>query len=246
MYPEYARNTHSEYIVGEREPDFTIDAQKAATQIKAADPTVVLIASPNNPTGTATSLDVIAHLAGEFPEVVLVVDEAYQEFSTQPTALTLLPDFANLAVARTMSKAFAFAGGRLGYLAASPEIVDACRIVRLPYHLSTQTQVCAQVALRFAGELLAQVGELRQTRDEMLLQLPQLGVEVVPSEANFVLFGRFQDRHDVWRKLLEKGVLTREVGPEGYLRVSAGTPAETRAFYEALAAVMERGSHAQS
>jgi histidinol-phosphate aminotransferase len=138
-----------------------------------------------------------------------------------------------------MSKAFALAGGRLGYFAANPAIVDACRIIRLPYHLSAQTQAIARVALAHAGEMLARVDELRRTRDEMLVRLPQLGVEVIDSDANFCLFGAFADRHDVFVRLLERGVLVRETGPAGFLRVSVGTPKETEAFYAALAQVLE-------
>ena len=174
-------------------------------------------------------------------DAIVVVDEAYQEFSKHPedTALTLLPRHGNLIVSRTMSKAFALAGGRVGYLAAAPAIVDACRIVRLPYHLSSQTQIVAEVALRHSAFLLSQVDQLRRTRDEMLVRLPQLGVEVIDSDANFCLFGPFPDRHDVWQRLLSRGVLVRETGPRGWLRVSVGTPEETETFYEALAEVLQ-------
>ena len=136
-----------------------------------------------------------------------------------------------------MSKAFAFAGGRLGYLAAAPAIVDACRIVRLPYHLSAQTQAVASVALRHADEMLARVDELRATRDELLRRGPEMGFDVVDSDANFVLIGRWADRHAAWQQLLDQGVLVRETGPDGFLRVSAGTPQEMAAFYDALARV---------
>lgn len=240
MYPEYARNTHTGYVTVPRKTDFSLDAATVLAAIAEHRPSVVLITTPNNPTGTSTPLAVIEQvLAGT--EAIVVVDEAYQEFARHPdrTALTLLPRFGNLVVSRTMSKAFALAGGRVGYLAAAPAIVDACRIVRLPYHLSAQTQAVAEVALAHAGELLAEVDELRATRDEMLLRLPQLGVEVIDSDANFCLFGPFSDRHDVWRRLLERGVLVRETGPAGWLRVSAGTPAETNQFYAALAEVMK-------
>lgn len=240
MYPEYARNTHSEYVVMPRRDDYTLTATEALAAIAEHQPAVVIITTPNNPTGTTTELSVIAEvLAGT--EAIVIVDEAYQEFARVPeqTALTLLGKFGNLVVSRTMSKAFAFAGGRLGYLAANPAIVDACRIVRLPYHLSAQTQAVALVALAHATEMLAKVDELRRTRDEMLTRLPQLGVEVIPSDANFCLFGRFADRHDVWQRLLDRGVLVRETGPAGFLRVSVGTPAETVAFYDALAEVLE-------
>lgn len=240
MYPEYARNTHTRYVTVPRADDFTLDATRVLAAIAEHDPDVVVITTPNNPTGTTTPLAVIEEvLTGT--EKILVVDEAYQEFSRHPerTAVTLLERYGNLVVSRTMSKAFALAGGRVGYLAAAPAIVDACRIVRLPYHLSAQTQAVAEVALRHASELLAKVDELRATRDELLLRLPQLGVEVIDSDANFALFGPFADRHDVWQRLLDRGVLVRETGPSGWLRVSAGTPEETQAFYDALAGALE-------
>lgn len=240
MYPEYARNTHSEYVVVPRRSDFSVDAAMVLAAIEEHQPSVVLITTPNNPTGTVTGLSVLTEiLAGT--ETIVVVDEAYQEFARNPeqTALSLLPRFGNLVVSRTLSKAFALAGGRLGYLAAAPAIVDACRIVRLPYHLSAQTQAIARVALAYAPDMLARVDELRRTRDEMLVRLPQLGVEVIDSEANFCLFGRFSDRHDVFVRLLDRGVLVRETGPAGFLRVSVGTPAETEAFYAALSDVLK-------
>ena len=238
MYPEYARNTHTEYVTAPRRPDFTLDAATILDAVARHDPAVVLITTPNNPTGTSTPLGVIEEvLAGT--DAIVVVDEAYQEFSRTPeaTALTLLPRFGNLVVSRTMSKAFAFAGGRLGYLAAAPAIVDACRIVRLPYHLSAQTQAIACVALRHADEMLARVDDLRAARDELLRRGPELGYEVADSDANFVLIGRWADRHAAWRQLLDQGVLVRETGPAGFLRVSAGTPDEMAAFYDALARV---------
>ena len=240
MYPEYARDTHTRYVTMPRSADFHLDAATVLAAIAEHTPDVVVITTPNNPTGTTTSVDVIAEvLAGT--ETIVVVDEAYQEFARHPerTALGLLDQYGNLVVSRTMSKAFALAGARVGYLAAAPAIVDACRIVRLPYHLSAQTQAIAEVALRHAAELLEKVDELRATRDGMLLRLPQLGVEVIDSDANFCLFGPFADRHDVWQRLLGRGVLVRETGPDGWLRVTAGTPAETQAFYDALAEVLE-------
>ncbi len=240
MYPEYARNTHSGFITVPREPDFAIDPDAALAAIAEHRPSVVIITTPNNPTGTTTPLEVTRQIVAG-TDAVVVVDEAYQEFARRPelTALTLLPEFGNLVVARTMSKAFALAGGRVGYLAAAPAIVDACRIVRLPYHLSVQTQTMARVALAHAPEMLAEVDVLRGIRDQMLVRLPQLGVEVIDSDANFVLFGPFADRHDVWQRLLDRGVLVREVGPPGWLRVSVGTPEQTDTFYAALAGALK-------
>jgi histidinol-phosphate aminotransferase len=172
---------------------------------------------------------------------VVVVDEAYFEFARTGTvsALELLPDYPRLAVSRTMSKAFAFAGGRLGYLAAAPAFIDALRIVRLPYHLSAVTQAVARVALANAAEMLAAVDRLRTARDDLARWLSDRGLVVADSDANFVLFGRFADRHAVWQGLLDRGVLIREVGPDGWLRVSAGTPVEMAAFKAALIEVLD-------
>jgi histidinol-phosphate aminotransferase len=240
MYPEYARDTHSEWCTAPRRDDFTIDPDAARTAVLEAQPDVVLITSPNNPTGTAVTLETIRVICDVAPGVV-VVDEAYYEFARNgtPSALELLPDYPRLAVSRTMSKAFAFAAGRLGYLAATPAFIEALRIVRLPYHLSALTQAAARVALAHAPEMLAKVDELRKARDDLADWLVAQGLMIAESDANFVLFGRFADRHAIWQALLGRGVLIRETGPEGWLRVSAGTPAEMQAFKEALAAVLE-------
>ncbi len=241
MYPEYARNTHTEYVSVARDAEFAVDVAATVQRVRDTGATVVLLATPNNPTGTVVPPADIRQLAEELqPEsALLIVDEAYQEFAATPSAITMLTQLENLVVSRTMSKAFALAGGRLGYLAASPQVVDACRIVRLPYHLSSANQAIASVALDHADEMLAQVAELRETSQKLQVDLARLGCEVVASGANFCLFGRFADRHTVWQRLLERGVLVREVGPQGYLRVSAGTPVETDAFLAALTEVLE-------
>ncbi|HZA02958.1 MAG TPA: histidinol-phosphate transaminase [Propionibacteriaceae bacterium] len=240
MYPEYARDTHSTWRTAPRRDDFTLDVDGVVAAVRDVEPDVVLVASPNNPTGTAVRPEVLVALCEESPGVV-VVDEAYFEFARDgtPSALELLPAYPRLAVTRTMSKAFAFAGGRLGYLAASPAFVDALRIVRLPYHLSSVTQAAARVALAHADSMLAAVDRLRAARDDLADWLRGLGLTVAESDANFVLFGRFADRHAVWQALLDRGVLIREVGPPGWLRVSAGTPEEMAAFKRALVDVLE-------
>jgi len=238
MYPEYARDTHTAWVVGRRAADFTVERDAALAAIAEHRPAVILLASPNNPTGTALPLDDIAAICSAAPGMV-VVDEAYAEFRRAGTssALSLLPEHPRLIVTRTMSKAFALAGGRLGYLAADPAVVDALRIVRLPYHLSATTQAVARVALAHADELLAAVGELRAERDRTVEWLRGIGLEAAESDANFVLFGRFPDRHAVWQGLLDRGVLIRETGPDGWLRVSVGTPEEMAAFRRALGEV---------
>ncbi len=235
MYPEYARNTHTRWVTGRRREDFGVDVEAAVALVVAEQPHVVLLTSPNNPTGTALPLETVRAVCEVAPGVV-VVDEAYAEFrrAGTPTALELLGEYRCLVVTRTMSKAFAYAGGRLGYLAADPAIVDAVRIVRLPYHLSAVQQAAATAALGHADELLARVDDLRATRDDTAAWLAEAGYEVAESDANFVLFGRFEDRHAVWQGLVDRGVLIRETGPDGWLRVSVGTPEDMSAFRRAL------------
>jgi len=239
MYPEYARNTHTRWLTGARAEDFGLDLAAAAELIEQVRPDVLFLASPNNPTGTAAPLAEIRTLLELAPGMV-VVDEAYAEFRRAgvPSACELLAGQPRLVVTRTMSKAFALAGGRLGYLAADPAVVDAVRIVRLPYHLSAVGQATARAALAHGGELLAAVGRLREERDATVRWLREAGLRVADSDANFVLFGTFADRHAVWQGLLEHGVLIRETGPDGWLRVSVGTAEEMRAFRQALQQVM--------
>ncbi len=241
MYPEYARDTHTRWVAGRRESDFSLDLDEARALVLTERPSVVLLPSPNNPTGTALPPEAVGTLCEAAAEAIVVVDEAYGEFrrSGTPSALELLPRYRNLVVTRTMSKAFALAGARLGYLAADPAICDAIRVVRLPYHLSAITQAVALAALRHAPELLARVDDLRVERDATVAWLRDQGHTVADSDANFCLFGTFSDRHAVWRGLLERGVLIRETGPDGWLRVSIGTAEEMTTFRNALTAVME-------
>ncbi|MGN6524302.1 MAG: histidinol-phosphate transaminase [Actinomycetes bacterium] len=245
MYPDYCRDTFTRWVVAGRRSDFTIDGELAMQAIAEHEPDVVLLASPNNPTGTAVSLQVVEQVL-EAVRGIVVVDEAYAEFRRggTPSAVELLEGHPRLVVTRTMSKAFALAGGRLGYLAADPAVVDAVQLVRLPYHLSAVTQAVARAALAAADELLAGVAALREERDALVVWLRERGHEVADSDANFVLFGRFADRHALWQRLLERGVLIRETGPDGWLRVSAGTPEEMAAFREALEDADPRGARA--
>jgi histidinol-phosphate aminotransferase len=240
MYPEYARNTSTTWVTGIRDEDYGIDAAHALEQVRQHRPSVVLLASPNNPTGTALPLEIVATLHDACAGIV-VLDEAYAEFrrTGTPSAITLLDDHPRLVVVRTMSKAFAFAGARLGYLAAGPDIVSAVQVVRLPYHLSSVTQAVARVALAHAHELLAKVEAIRIDRDKIAQWLRDQGLIVPDSDANFVLVGRFEDRHAVWQGLLNHGVLVRETGPEGFLRVTVGTPEEMAAFRDALVEVLK-------
>jgi histidinol-phosphate aminotransferase len=243
MHPIISRSVGTTFVDGLRgqgtEAPFDLGAESASRQVREHDPHVVFLCSPNNPTGTALGLDVVEAVYAASDRAVVVVDEAYEEFARAgtPSALTLLPGRPRLVVTRTMSKAFAFAGGRLGYLAADPELVDALRLVRLPYHLSSVTQAVALAALRHAPTLLGTVEVIKAQRDRLVSGLADLGLEPVPSDANFVLFGGLADAARTWHDLLERGVLVRDVGIEHYLRVTAGTPAETDAFLAAMAQI---------
>lgn len=245
MYPEYARDTLTAFDESPRRDDFSIDIESARTKIAELEPSLILLTSPNNPTGTGLDLTTVEEILDAARKVssgcIVVVDEAYAEFrrAQTPSALRLLSRAPNLVVTRTMSKAFALAGARLGYLAASEEIVNALRVVRLPYHLSAVTQAVARTALRHSDTLLGSVATLRQERDSTVAWLREQGYEVADSDANFVYFGKFGDRHAVWQGLLDHGVLVRETGPDGWLRVSIGTPDEMRVFKRALVEVTQ-------
>ncbi len=238
MHPIIARTTSTRWIGIPRGADFGVDTDLALEAIAEHQPNLVFLTSPNNPTGTVLPLEVIEQVCSAAPGLV-VIDEAYAEFARDlgVTALGLLSRFPRLVVVRTMSKAFALAGGRVGYLASSRGVVDALQLVRLPYHLSSLTQVVARAALTRAGELQASVATLRHSRDDLVGWLRAEGFKVADSDTNFVLFGEFEDRHATWEALLALGVLVREVGPAGWLRVTVGTPQENELFKSALVAV---------
>jgi histidinol-phosphate aminotransferase len=238
MHPLIAAGTGTAWVDGRRAGDFTVDPAQAVAQVKAHAPDVVFLCSPNNPTGTALDPDVVEAVC-RHTRAMVVVDEAYAEFARPgtPSALRLLPDHPRLVVTRTMSKAFAMAGLRVGYLAADPAVVQALLLVRLPYHLSALTQAVARAALRHTAALLSTVEAIKAQRDRIVSALPGLGLMSIPSDANFVLFGRFADSDRAWQALLDRGVLVRNVGLPGWLRVTAGTPSEVDGFLAALAAV---------
>jgi histidinol-phosphate aminotransferase len=242
MYPLLAAGTDTRYVAGVRGEDFSLTAASAAAQVAEHRPDVVLLCSPNNPTGTALGLDVVqaVYEATESYGGMVIVDEAYAEFALAGTrsALTLLRGRPRLVVSRTMSKAFALAGARLGYLAAAPEVTDALRLVRLPYHLSAVSQATANAALQHYDVLLKNVEDIKAQRDRIVDGLRDLGLDPAVSDSNFVFFGGLADSHAVWQGLLERGVLVRDVGIPHHLRVTAGTEAETTAFLTALREVL--------
>lgn len=236
MHPIISDGTQTEWLQAARAADFGLDVDAAVAAVAERTPDVVFVASPNNPSGQSVSIEDLRRLLQAMPGGILIVDEAYGEFSSQPSAVTLIDEFpAKLIVTRTMSKAFAFAGGRLGYLAAAPAVIDALLLVRLPYHLSVLTQAAACAALRHADDTLGSVATLAAERDRVSAELHRLGYRVIPSDANFVLFGEFADAPATWQRYLDKGILIRDVGIPGFLRTTIGLAEENDAFLAASA-----------
>ncbi|MBP1159151.1 histidinol-phosphate aminotransferase [Rhodococcus sp. PvR044] len=226
MHPIISDGTETKWLPVFRRSDFSLDPEAVIAAVAQQKPDVVFVTSPNNPTGHSVPLSDLRRILTAAPGIV-IVDEAYGEFSSGPSAITLIDEFpTKLVVSRTMSKAFAFAGGRLGYLAAAPAVVEALLLVRLPYHLSVITQAAARAALRHADETLASVAELAAQRDRVSAELTAMGFRVIESDANFLLFGQFSNAAATWRRFLDEGVLIRDVGIEGYLRATIGLAAE--------------------
>jgi histidinol-phosphate aminotransferase len=237
MHPLIAKVIGTKWIDGGRRPDFSLDIAKAKSEIASAKPAMTFITTPNNPTGSTVTLAEIEELLSATAQVngLLIVDEAYAEFSDQESAVTLLAKHNNLVVIRTMSKAFAFAGARLGYMVSNKELVSAMLLVRLPYHLSTLTQAAAEVALEYQGDLLGNVSTLIQARKSVVTELEKMGLQVIPSQANFIIFSGFSMQPaQLWRQLLDRGVLIRDVGLLAHLRVTIGNEAENQKFIKAL------------
>lgn len=240
MHPLIARVTNSPWVDGARRPDFSLDLESAKREIAGHSPALTFITTPNNPTGSTVTIQEIEELA-QSTTGLLVVDEAYAEFSDEVSAVTLIEKYPQIVVIRTMSKAFSFAGVRLGYLVADKTVIDALFLVRLPYHLSSLTQVAAEVALEFQAELLGNVSTLIESREWVRSQLEELGLNVLPSQANFLLFSGFDIPSTLlWQSLLDAGVLIRDVGLSGHLRVTIGSEAENELFIGAVKAILHK------
>ena len=238
MHPIISDGTQTKWLVAHRADDFSLDAGVAVQAIKEHSPDIVFVASPNNPSGQSVPLEELRRLLEAMDTGMLIVDEAYGEFSSQPSAVNLIDEFpTKLVVTRTMSKAFAFAGGRLGYLIAAPAVIDAMLLVRLPYHLSSVTQAAARAALRHADDTLGSVAKLIAERERVTEALTGMGFRVIDSDANFVLFGEFADAAATWQRYLDAGILVRDVGIPGYLRATTGLAEENDALLAASAAL---------
>ncbi len=206
-----------------------------------AGPVVTFLCSPNNPSGRADRLEDIATVAGLAPGL-LVVDEAYGQFAPSSALELRAADPAgtrHVVVVRTFSKTWSMAGARLGYLVADPEVVAACELVALPYHLDAAKQAAGRLALEYVDEMNQRVVAIAEERGRIAATLAELPVETWPSEANFLLFrptGR--DAGDVWADLVSASVLVRDCsrwpGLTGCLRVTVGLPEENDRFLAAL------------
>ena len=250
MYPEYARDTFTGWKLAHRNADFTLNVDKVLEAQYMAPPARFEAGTPlpmediERVLAACETAEVAG--AGEGVHPILVIDEAYVEFRKPgtPSAVSLIKNHPNLAVSRTMSKAFAFAGARVGYLAASKGIIDCVRIVRMPYHLSAVTQAAALAAFEHTDEQLSRVEHLRETREATASWLKEQTykgqpLEVAESGSNFLLFGgHFDNREAIFDELLKRGVLIRVVGPDGWLRVCMGTDEEMETFRNALAEVL--------
>jgi len=240
MHPIISTGTRTRWLPCPRRADFTVDVPVAVAAVVENQPDIVFLTTPNNPTGGALALEEIRAVLDVAPGIV-VVDEAYAEFSERPSAVGLIDGSGGrLVVVRTMSKAFAFAGGRLGYLAAAPAVVDALLLVRLPYHLSVLTQAAASAALRHADDTLASVAHLVAERKRVAGTLVHQGFSVIDSQANFLLFGPFGDAGAAWQEYLDRGVLLRDVGIAQHLRVTIGTDGENDEFLRVSETVVQR------
>ncbi len=239
MHPLIARVTNTDWVDGRRRADFSLDIDLAKNEILKHAPSLAFVTTPNNPTGGTVTIAEIEELA-QVTSGLLVVDEAYAEFSDEISAVTLIKKYPNIVVIRTMSKAFSFAGARLGYLVADKAVIDALFLVRLPYHLSAITQAVAEVALEFRSELLGNVATLVSSREWVRHELEALNLAVLPSKANFLLFSGFDIPAPIlWKSLLDAGVLIRDVGLSGYLRVTIGSEAENKLFIETLREILQ-------
>ena len=241
MHPLICKGVGKSWISIKRDAELNVDIAGAVADISMHKPGLVFLTTPNNPSGGITKLADIAQIAQAARDqgALLIVDEAYAEFAEEPSAVTLLKEFPNILISRTMSKAFAFAGARLGYLVAHSSVIEALQLVRLPYHLSSLTQAAARAALAKRHELVKDLRDISESRDQLAKDLSELGLKVYPSQANFLLFSGFSgSAAEIWERLVAKGVLIRDVGIPGHLRVTIGTRGENRAFLDAISEVI--------
>ncbi len=237
MHSMVARISGASVVAARRTEDFAIDLDEAVATVHSERPDMVILCSPNNPSGNCDPLDLVRTLL-EVVGGIVVVDEAYGEFAQpQDSAAPLFSEHDNLVVVKTFSKAWRLAGVRIGYMMADPALISQVSKVALPYHLSTITQLFAEAALRYAATTAETIKAITIERDRVSIELQAMGVKTFPSSANFVLF-QVEDARRVWEGLLRRDVLIRNYaghqGLEGCLRVTAGMENENESFISAL------------
>jgi histidinol-phosphate aminotransferase len=246
LHRHIAMITGTGVVAGSRTDDFELDPDEVARVVTESQPIITFLCSPNNPTGRADPPDTVQRVVDETLGLV-VVDEAYGQFAPS-SALELVraggPGSERVVVVRTFSKTWSMAAGRLGYMVASPDVVAACELVTLPYHLDAVKQAAGRLALQFEEAMQARVAVLREERGRIAAAFAEMSVETWPSDANFILF-RPTDRsaRQVWQSLLDRSVLVRDCsewpGLTGCLRVTVGLPEENDRFLAGLHAALE-------
>ncbi len=244
LHAHIARLTGATVAEGDRNDDFTLDLAEVERVIATADPSVVFLCSPNNPTGLVEPRDLVVAVAERCRAEgrLLVVDEAYGQFAPW-SAQELLDapggDELPLVVTRTYSKTWSMAATRLGYAVAPRWIIEELEKVVLPYHLDVLKQLAGTLALDHLADMEARVAAIVEERGRIIAALAELPVDVWPSGANFVLFRPHSgDGHGTWQRLLNQGVLVRNCASwprlDGCLRITIGTRDEDDAFLAAL------------
>jgi len=214
--------------------DFDLDIDRFLAALRKEKPKLIFLSSPNNPTGNCFSTDRILKIT-EALRGIVIVDEAYQPFSSGAGLLPLLKDYPNLVIMRTLSK-IGLAALRLGFMIAVPEIIEEVNKVRLPFNLNSFSQTVAIEALKEKKELKESIKIVVSERERLFEEMENItGITPFPSEANFILFSA-DDPDFVYSALLKKGILVRNVkdAVKGCLRVTVGTPQENTAFIKAL------------
>lgn len=232
MYSIYAKIVNSRYIGAGEGNDFTINVDDIIKSIEENDPKLTIICNPNNPTGTTIKRDDVLRIVKSTDNVV-IVDEAYMEFSNE-SVVDEIENYDNLIVVKTMSKAFSMAGIRTGYLIANEELVKTIEKVRPPYNLNSISALLATKALKQKDKMLSYVENLKVEREKIYEKLIDMGVKAYKSGANFVFFSSPID--NLAEKLIDNDVLIRKFGGklDNYYRVTVGSPKENEAFLNAM------------
>jgi len=223
---------------------FQFDVPVLTEALRDSKPEVMILCSPNNPTGSVIGDDGLKQLLRTAPGLV-VIDEAYHEFAGQ-SVVPLLNDFPNLVVLRTFSKAMGLAGMRLGYLLAAPQLVTEVRKAVLPYNLNVFSQTVAEVAIEmYEAELQPLVKRIIAERERLFAELNAIqGLEPVASRANFMIVRTAVEPRTIFNELLARDILVRDVSGypmlKEYFRFNVGTPQENDRLIQSLNEIMDK------